>query len=273
MLLVLFLNSLCFAAQTLPPPITGKVIEVNSAYNFVVVNLGENDGLKPGSFLKVLRQDKELGKLEVIKVRQTIAAAEIREIRKGEQIKTDDAVILLSEQKIVPLTQPQKTKEAKEKRQVVSSQQLAKTVGANIKIEGDKNIVEADIKANPSLVFDAANILLRDRGFIVAVANREASLLVASKGLILSRWEELWAGFTGAIDYELLFSIQIKEKSNLSYIAISISTGYLKKDRYYKRIIKDNSYVYKEALDLISEVKNWTEGILGAKGPGEKKTP
>lgn len=282
-LLVFFSANTCFAAQNLSTPAVGKVTEVNKQYNFVVVNLGEKDGLKPGSFLKVLRQGKEVGRLEVIKVRQTISAAEIREVKGKEQVMTDDEVMLLAEQKVKPeaksrqkvkkVKKAKPVKERAEKEEAISANQFAQAVGANIKIEGNKNIVETEIKVSPALVFDATNILLRDRGFIVSIANREAGLLVASKGLILSRWEELWAGFTGAIDHELLFSIQIKEKLNFSNLEISISTGYLQKDRYQKGIIKDNSYVYREAVDLISEIRSWTEGISSAAYSSGKKTP
>lgn len=303
-LAVLLLATISFAApQTSPSSVKGKITRVDTQYNFVIVNLGEKEGLKVGSFLRVLRQDKEIAKLEVIKVRQTISAAEIRELKTWEPLQTEDTVVLVVEPKPTPASKEQKAKPEKGKEGVAKPapkekpkevkaekgkkeaakpapkkkaptvKQLTTAAGVNMRFEGDKNIAEADIKAAPSLVFDAANILLRDRGFIVTVANREAGLLMASKGLLLSRREELWAGLTGAIDHELVFSIQIKESSNLTHLEISISSGYLKKDQYRKRIVKDNSYIYKEAIDLISEIKNWTEGLAGAAASTEKKAP
>ncbi len=276
--IVLFLVNPCFAAQSSPNLPAGKIMEVNTRYNFVVVNLGENDGLKPGVFLKVLRQNQEIAKLAVIKVRKTISAAEIKELKKGEQIKTDDMVVLLKEEKSKEL-KPAKAEVKKEsvakpapKEKPASVNQLAKGTGANIRIEGDKNIVEADINAKPELVFDATNILLRDRGFVVSMANREAGFLVATKALLLSTWEEFWASFTGAIDHELLYSIQIKEKSNITHLEISVRAGCLIKDKYRKINIKDNSYAYKEVIDLISEVKSWTQGIGGVSASSAEKT-
>lgn len=278
--IVLFIVSPSFAAQNSPNLPTGKIMELNTQYNFVVINLGENDGLKPGVFLKVLRQNQEIAKLTVIKVRKAISAAEIKELKKGEQIKVDDLVVFLKEEKPKELksAKPEVKKEnvakpaPKEKPAPVN--QLAKGAGANIKTEGDKNIVEADINAQPELVFDATNILLRDRGFIVSAANREAGFLVATKELLLSRWEEFWASFSGAIDHELLFSIQIKEKTNVTHMEISVRAGCLIKDKYRKIDIKDNSYEYKEAVDLISEVKSWTQGLGNVSASSaEKKAP
>lgn len=278
MLIVLSVATLSFAAsESTPTQVKGKVIEVNTQYNFAVVNLGGNSGIKVGSSLQVLRNDKEVAKLSVIKVRQTISAAEIKEIKQGEELKIDDIVILAAEQKIKQV-KPGKakevtTKQAVKKEKAATVKQLVTETGINIRAEGDKSIAESVIKAAPSLVFDAANILLRDRGFIVTVANRENGLLVASKGLLLSRWEELWAGLSGAIDHELTLSIKIKEKTGASYMEVTMSTGYLKKDQYRKRTVKDNSYIYRELVDVITEIKNWTEGLASAAGQAEKKNP
>lgn len=241
--------------------VKGKIIEVNQQYNFVVVNLGEKDDLVAGSVLQVLRANKEIAKLGVIKLRPTICAAEIRELKTQEQLKIEDAVVFTTAEKKKEV-KPEKVKEKK-----VRAKPPLKE-----KIPPSKQLT-ADVKAAPTLVFDAANILLRDRGFIVTVANREGGILVASKGLLLSRWEEVWAGLRGAIDHEAVFSLKIQEKAKESHLEISLSAGYLKKDQYRKRIIKDNSYIYREAADLMAEIKNWTEGLAGATTASEKKTP
>ena len=55
----------------------GKILSVNSEYNFVVVDLGRSNGLKEGMVFEVLREGRLLGKVEVIQAREKIAACDI----------------------------------------------------------------------------------------------------------------------------------------------------------------------------------------------------
>jgi chromosome segregation ATPase len=71
----------------------GSVIAVNDKEKFVIVNMGESKGMRPGFQLKVLRGDKEIGTLEVIEVRREISAADVKELASGSEIKEGDTVI------------------------------------------------------------------------------------------------------------------------------------------------------------------------------------
>jgi len=71
----------------------GQVIAVNDKEKFVIVNMGESKGIRPGFQLKVLRADKEVGTLEVIEVRREISAADVKEVVSGNEIKEGDTVI------------------------------------------------------------------------------------------------------------------------------------------------------------------------------------
>lgn len=66
----------------------GEVIAVNREEKFVVLDLGEASGIKPGMQLKVMRGDKEIGAVEVIETRKEISAADIKNtetaIREGD---------------------------------------------------------------------------------------------------------------------------------------------------------------------------------------------
>lgn len=57
------------------PFLVGEVLVVNREFNFVVVNLGIQDGLKEGDLLSVYDGDKLLGKVCVETVRKNISAA------------------------------------------------------------------------------------------------------------------------------------------------------------------------------------------------------
>jgi len=55
----------------------GKVINVNKRYNFVVVDLGRQMGVKEGMVFSVFRGNRPIGKIEVIRLRDKIAACDI----------------------------------------------------------------------------------------------------------------------------------------------------------------------------------------------------
>lgn len=71
----------------------GEIIAVNPEERFVVFDLGEESGLRPGAVLRVVRGDREIATLEVIETRKSISAADIREISSGFNIREGDSVI------------------------------------------------------------------------------------------------------------------------------------------------------------------------------------
>lgn len=52
----------------------GEIVNVNRQYNFVIIDLGYDMGVGEGMVFEVRRQDKFVGKVEVISVREKIAA-------------------------------------------------------------------------------------------------------------------------------------------------------------------------------------------------------
>lgn len=56
----------------------GKVLAVNKENNFVIIDLGENAGLREGDAFQVLRQEKTIADIEVIQARKDIAACDIK---------------------------------------------------------------------------------------------------------------------------------------------------------------------------------------------------
>jgi predicted nuclease with TOPRIM domain len=71
----------------------GRIISVNEENNFVIINLGLKDGVTKGTQLTVFRDTKEIGKVEVIELREEIAACDIVEISDWQEIKAGDVVV------------------------------------------------------------------------------------------------------------------------------------------------------------------------------------
>ncbi len=72
--------------------ISGKIIALNEANNFVVINLGESQGITIGRKFEVLRNDVSIGRLEVIQTRKNISAADIVSMDAKRKIKIGDTV-------------------------------------------------------------------------------------------------------------------------------------------------------------------------------------
>ncbi|MBU1999195.1 MAG: hypothetical protein ABIG46_06515 [Candidatus Omnitrophota bacterium] len=68
-----------------------QVISVNKENNFVIINLGEKQGVKTGELFEVYRNGQSIGVLEVIKTREEISACDIKSesvaIDVGDKIK------------------------------------------------------------------------------------------------------------------------------------------------------------------------------------------
>ena len=80
-------------ARPTPPPglLDGSVISVKDEWSFVVGNLGENQGVKIGMPLRVVRGDRRIASLRVIDVRQKICGAVIQQMDSPkEKIKVGD---------------------------------------------------------------------------------------------------------------------------------------------------------------------------------------
>ncbi len=77
--------------KSLPAGISGNVVSINDENNFVIVNLGEDSGIKIGEKLNVYRGADYIAGLEVIQVRKDILAADIKNkmmpIEVGDSVK------------------------------------------------------------------------------------------------------------------------------------------------------------------------------------------
>ncbi|MBI3990674.1 MAG: hypothetical protein HY350_00845 [Candidatus Omnitrophica bacterium] len=65
--------------KTVPAKPMGTVLEINKETQFVIVDLGVETGIKLDDVFKVYRQGNQIATIEVIQVRQSISACDIKE--------------------------------------------------------------------------------------------------------------------------------------------------------------------------------------------------
>jgi len=77
------------------PSVRGTVLAVNQAYNFVVLNLGNRQGLEPNTEMLVLRETTIIGKIRISSVELATAIGDIlgNSLARGVQVQPGDTVI------------------------------------------------------------------------------------------------------------------------------------------------------------------------------------
>ncbi|MDP2911123.1 MAG: hypothetical protein Q8N76_02175, partial [Candidatus Omnitrophota bacterium] len=71
----------------------GRIVTVNKEHNFVVIDLGKQDGIAIGNKFNVYRGQAFLGSVEIIQARDRIAAADIKDLKEGMDIEINDTVV------------------------------------------------------------------------------------------------------------------------------------------------------------------------------------
>ena len=74
--------------QTPGGQLSGKVLSINEENNFVILDIGENQGIRKGQVLHIYQAQALIATLEVVEVRANVSAADIKE--KTAEIKTGD---------------------------------------------------------------------------------------------------------------------------------------------------------------------------------------
>lgn len=77
------------------PGVHGTVLAVNQAYNFVVLSMGEQQGVVPNSELLVMRGGALIGKIRISSVEPTTSIGDIisNSLARGVQVQPGDTVI------------------------------------------------------------------------------------------------------------------------------------------------------------------------------------
>jgi hypothetical protein len=82
-------------APAFRPSVRGTVLAVNQAYNFVVLNLGNRQGLEPNAEMLVLRDTTIIGKIRISSVEPSTAIGDIlgNSLARGVQVQPGDTVV------------------------------------------------------------------------------------------------------------------------------------------------------------------------------------
>ena len=71
----------------------GEVVAVNAEERFVILDIGESQGVRPGFQFSVMRGDRPIGIVEVVETRKEISAADVKELFSGFVVKEGDIII------------------------------------------------------------------------------------------------------------------------------------------------------------------------------------
>src|SRR3989338_7060905 len=72
----------------------GRVLTVDNSTEFIIVNLGEKDGVKSGNILSIYRGKDYLGDVKVTSVQPEMSAADIIPPFTSQQVRKNDQVVL-----------------------------------------------------------------------------------------------------------------------------------------------------------------------------------
>ena len=78
------------ASETMVAPSSGSVLALNRENNFVIIDWGEDAGVRVGDVFRIYSGEKAVADIEVIQARKEISACDIR--RESEPIKVGDVV-------------------------------------------------------------------------------------------------------------------------------------------------------------------------------------
>lgn len=73
--------------------VRGRIIEVNDAHNFVVIDRGSSDGVRVGMAFDLLRGSTVVGRATVIRVRPTITACDIVRAKTSGPLQAGDVAV------------------------------------------------------------------------------------------------------------------------------------------------------------------------------------
>jgi hypothetical protein len=73
----------------------GHVLAINNEHGFVVIDLGKVNNLQSDATLQVLKDGVPVATLNVLEIRDVMAACNIRELESGQHIEINDAVTIL----------------------------------------------------------------------------------------------------------------------------------------------------------------------------------
>lgn len=74
-------------------PVRGRLLEVNAAHGFVVVDQGSEDGVRPGTVFEVVRGSAMVGRAVAVRVRPHLTACDVMKTQTRGELHIGDSVV------------------------------------------------------------------------------------------------------------------------------------------------------------------------------------
>ena len=82
-------------AEAKQPKSEGHVLAINSEHGFVVIDLGKVDNLSSESTLEVKKNGQPIATLNILEIRDVMAACNIRDLQDGQRVEINDPVSIM----------------------------------------------------------------------------------------------------------------------------------------------------------------------------------
>jgi hypothetical protein len=82
-------------AEAKQPKSEGHVLAINSEHGFVVIDLGKADNLSSESTLEVKKNGQPIATLNILEIRDVMAACNIRDLQDGQRVEINDPVSIM----------------------------------------------------------------------------------------------------------------------------------------------------------------------------------
>ena len=83
------------AAEVKQPKSEGHVLAINNEHGFVVIDLGKVDNLSSESTLEVKKNGQLIATLNILEIRDVMAACNIRDLQEGQRVEINDPVSIM----------------------------------------------------------------------------------------------------------------------------------------------------------------------------------
>jgi len=272
--LVLFLNISSYGEDL----IAVKIVRYDSHYSFIVIDKGSVDGMESGMEFVVVKDGAEIGRIQVVKVKENVSACDVREMMSEAYLKDGDIITIYPYGATIS---PKEALEGKDKREEPLEDQPI-TKGSYRKslfdmpsevqgrsrqevmwvkdLEGE--VVTVDVLAGSDLTFYVLRDVFEEHEIIVTHSNRLQGTLTGFKTVGMSFFKELFADFVGSKEKKIVYDVFVQNTGpNTSKVNIGLKyIAYSRSDVSKAKAIKRGRYL-SEVQSMLNKVKKKTAKI------------
>ena len=255
-----------------------KVIKYDSHYSFIVIDKGRVDGMEAGMEFVAVKNGAEIGKIQIVKVKDNVSACDVREMLSESYLKSGDIITIYPYGVTIS---PQEVLRTKDKREEPSEDQPitkesykkslfdipSEVAGRSIQevmwvkdLEGE--IVTTDILADRDLTFYALRDIFEDHKIIITHSNRLQGTLTGFKTVDMGFLKSLFADFSGSKEKKIVYDVYVKNMGpKTSQVNIGLKyIAYSRSDASKVKVIKRGKYM-SEVQNMLDEIKKKTATI------------